>query len=203
MDVLDKIISFFNGKDTTPIWQQYANEKQGEIKSESGDLFVEYLCSEYKFRIGEFTHYIVSGGNSYEKKYMIGMVQFTNPNNFELSITPDDLFRKIGKVFKNNEIKIEHKGFDSKFYIKSNHEFKAITILKDKALLEKIISANPTLLEITKKEGLFNEHYPPEGKYMLYFAKQEKFKDINQLNFIHTLLSTFIENLKENCSIQN
>ena len=203
MDVLDKIILFFSGKDKTPIWQQFANEKQGELKSTSGDLFVEYPNLDYQFQIGEFTHYVTTGGKSYENKYMIGMVLFTNPNNFELSITPDDLFKKIGKIFKNNDIKIGHKDFDSKFYIKSNHEFKVKTILKDKALLEKITSANPTLLEITKEEGLFEEHRPPEGKYMLYFAKKERFKDINQLNFIHLLLSTFIENLKENCSIQN
>ena len=75
--------------------------------------------------------------------------------------------------------------------------------MKNKVLLEKITSANPTLLEITKEKGLFEEHRPPEGKHMLYFAKQERFKDINQLNFIHSLHSTFIENLKENCSIQN
>lgn len=203
MDLLDKIIVFFSGKDKTPIWQQFANEKQGKLKSTSGDLFVEYSYSDYKFQIGEFTHYVTTGGNSYEKKYMIGIVAFSNLNNFELSITPDDLFRKIGKIFKNNDINIGHKDFDNKFYIKSNHGFKAITILKDKALLEKIRSVNPTLLEITNDKGLFDEHRPPEGKYMLHFAKQEKFKDLNQLNFIHLLLSTFIENLKVNCSIQN
>lgn len=37
---------------------------------------------------------------------------------------------------------------------------------------------------------------------MLYFAKQEKFRDINKLNFIHLLLSTFIENLKKKLFIQ-
>lgn len=200
MELLDKIILFFSGKDKTPIWQQFANEKQGKLKSTSGDLFVNYLYSGYKFHIGEFTHYVTSTS---KKKYMIGIVLFTNPNNFEISIAPDDLFRKIGKIFKNNDINIGHKDFDNIFYIKSNHEFKAITILKDKALLEKIISANPTLLEITNDKGLFDEHRPPEGKYMLHFAKQEKFKDLNQLNFIHLLLSTFIENLKVNCSIQN
>jgi hypothetical protein len=203
MDFLDRIINFFNGKDKTPIWQQFANEKQGELKSSSGDLFVDYLYSDFKFRIGEFTHYVTSGGNSYEKKYMIGIVIFTNPNNFELSLSPDDLFAKLGKIFKNDDITIGNKSFDSMFYIKSNHKLKAITILKNKVLLEKITSANLTLLEITKEKGLFEEHCPPEGKYMLYFAKQEKFKDINQLNFIHLLCSTFIENLKENCSIQN
>jgi len=201
MDFLDRIIKFFSGKDKTPIWQQFANEKQGELKSSSGDLFVDYLYSDFKFRIGEFTHYVTSGGKSYEKKYIIGIVIFTNPANFELSITPDDLFAKIGKIFKNNDVTIGHKSFDSKFYIKSNHEFKAITILKDKTLLERIALANPTLLEITKEKGIFNEIAPP-GKYMLYCAKQERFRDINQLNSLHLLLATFIDNLKENCMIQ-
>lgn len=200
MDLLDKIIVFFRGKDKTPIWQRFANEKQGKLKSTSGDLFVNYLYSDYKFHIGEFTHYVTSTS---KKKYMIGMVLFTNPNNFELSIAPDDWFRKIVKIFKNNDIKIGHKDFDSKFYIKSNHDFKAVTLLKNKVLLDKIITANPILLEITDDTGLFNEHRPPEGKYMLHFAKQESLKDINQLNLIHLLLSTFVENLKENCLIQN
>ncbi len=201
MDFIDRIIKFFSGKDRTPIWQQFANEKQGELKSSSGDLFVDYLHSNFKFRIGEFTHYVTSGGNTYEKKYMIAIVIFTNPSNFELSISPDDLFAKIGKIFKNKDITIGHKSFDSKFYIKSNHEFKAKAILKDKVLLEKIALANPTLLEITNEKGMFDE-IAPSGKYMLYFAKQERFKDIDQLNFIHLLLTTLIDNLKETCSIQ-
>lgn len=201
MDFLDRIIKFFNGKDKTPIWQQFANKKQGELKSSSGDLFVDYLYSDFKFQIGEFTHYVTSGDKSYEDKYIIGIVLFTNPANFDLSITPDDLFAKIGKIFNNNDVTIGNKNFDSQFYIKSNHEFKAITILKDKVLLEKIALSNPTLLEITKGKGIFDEIAPP-GKYMLYFAKQEKLKDINQLNSLHLLLTTFIDNLKENCKIQ-
>ena len=203
MSFLNKIIEFFKGKDKTPMWQQFANEKHGELKSSSGDLFVDYLYSDFKFQIGEFTHYVTSGHNTYENKYLIGIVIFENSANFELSISPDDLFAKLGKLIKNEDIEIGNKTFDRKFLIKSNHKFKAVTILSDKALQEKITSANPTLLEITKANGLFDEHHPPEGKYMLYFAKQEKFNNINQLNFIHLLLSTFIENLKENCSIHN
>ena len=201
MDLLDKIINFFSGKDKTPIWQLFANEKFGELKSSSGDLFVEYLWSDFHFRIGESTHYVTSGGRTFEKKYMIGTVFFTNPSNFELSISPNDLFAKIGKIFKNCDITIGNKSFDSKFFIKSNHEFKAKSILKDKTILEKITLANPTLLEITNKKGIFDEIAPP-GKYMLYFAKTERFKDIDQLNLIHFLLANLIDNLKENCSIQ-
>lgn len=201
--MLNAIIEYFTGKDLMPIWEQFANEKHGKLKSTSGDLFVEYLHSNFKIQIGEFTHYVTSGGQTYESKYLIGILDFTNPDNFELSISPEDLLAKLGKLLKNEDIKIGNKNFDSKFLVKSNHEFKAVTVLRDKSLMEKIILANPTLLEITRNKGLFDEHRPPEGKFMLYFAKQEKFKEINQLNSIHLLLLTFIEKLKENFQIQN
>ena len=67
--------------------------------------------------------------------------------------------------------------------------------------MEKIKLANPNLLEITNGKGLFDE-IAPSGKYMLYYAKQENFKDINQLNLIHLLLANLIEKLREHCSIQ-
>lgn len=37
---------------------------------------------------------------------------------------------------------------------------------------------------------------------MLYFAKQERLKNLAQLNEIHSVLVSFIENLKVNCEIQ-
>ncbi len=203
MGFLDKIIAFFKRKDNMLLWQQFAQVKQGELKSSSGDLFVAYRYADFKFQIGAFTHYVTSGTNTYEYKYLIGIVLVTNPAHFELAISPDDLFAKMGKLFKNDEITIGNKSFDSKFLIKSNHKLKAITLLNHKALREIITAANPTLLEITKEQGLFAEHHPPEGQHMLYYAKQEKCKAINQLHLIHLLLATFIDNLKENGVIQN
>lgn len=201
MIILNKIIEFFNGKDLTFIWEQFAKEKQGKLKSTSGDLYVDYSYNNFNYKIANFTHYINSGGRSYEKKYMIGIVEFNNPTKLELCINQEDLFTRISDFFNKKDIVIGNNTFDSKFYIKSNNKFKAISILKDKTILEKIIAMNPTRLEITDKDGLFNE-VPKTGKYMLYYAKRERFKDVNQLNQIHNLLETFIDNLKTNYSIE-
>jgi hypothetical protein len=208
MDIITTFIQFltaitklFSRPNKTPIWQQFATQKQGTLKSSSGDLYVEYVHKGFNFHVGSYTHYVVSGKSSYENMYMIGIVTFTNSEHFELSLSPDDLFAKLGKLLKNDEITIGNHAFDRQFLIKSNHPFKAAALLNHKALLEKTMLAKPTLLEITIGKGLFEEHHPSQGKQMLYFAKQEKFKDVNQLENIHNLLNLYLEVLKMNFSI--
>ncbi len=200
MSVYKKIKEFILGKDIRYIWEQLATERNGILKSESGDLFIEYSHSDFYFKIKEHTHYITSGGKTYEKKYIIGIVQFVNTTKLELCITKEDMLTKILKMFNKKDISIKNKDFDTKYFLKSNYEYKATSILKNDNLLNKIISLNPDRLEITNKDGLFDE-IPNEGKHMLYFAKQGKLKTIDQLNQIHSLLNNFIEILKNNYSI--
>ena len=201
MSILKQVLEFIKGKDLTHLWEQFAKEKNGVVKTSSGDLYVEYPHSNFIFKIANYTHYINSGGKSYEKKYMIGIVEFFHPTQLEICITREDIFTRIGKLFKNKEIVVGNNEFDNKFYLKSNKELKAISVLKDKIIIEKIISMNPTRIEITNKDGLFGE-IPSKEKYMLYYAKQERFENINQFYQIDLLLTAFIINLKENCSIQ-
>lgn len=201
MFMLKQVLEFIKGKDLTHLWEQFAIEKNGVVASTSGDLYVEYPCSNFTYKIANYTHYIVSGGKSYKRKYMIGIVEFFLPTPLEICITKEDIFTRIGKYFKNKEIVVGNKAFDNMFYLKSNKELKAISILKDKILIEKMISMNPTSIEITNKDGLFGE-IPSKDKHMLYYAKQERFENINQLYQIDLLLTAFVKNLKENCSIQ-
>ena len=108
----------------------------------------------------------------------------------------------IVKIFDDIESfnKFNNKNFDTKYFLQSNHEYKAIAILKNETLMNQIISLQPDRLEIINDKGLFDE-LPEDGKYMLYYAKQEKLKTIDQLNLIHSTLSSFIEILKNNYSI--
>lgn len=131
---------------------------------------------------------------------MIGFVDFFNPIKLELCITQEDILTKIGKVFNRKDITINNKNFDTKYFLQSNHEYKAIAILKNETLMNQIISLQPDRLEIINDKGLFDE-LPEDGKYMLYYAKQEKLKTIEQINNIHFLLNNFIEILKDNYSI--
>ena len=128
---------------------------------------------------------------------MIGIVQFVNPTKIELCITKEDILTMFLKIFNKKDISTKNIDFDKKYFLKSNYGYKAISILKNDDLLNKIILLNPDRLEITNKDGLFDE-IPNEGKYMLYFAKQGKLKTIDQLNQIHSLLNNFIEILKNN-----
>jgi hypothetical protein len=202
MNIINTIITFFRGKDLTPMWQQFTDEKQGKLKSSSGDLYIEYLYSNFQFQLAEKTRYQTDGKQTTKQKYIVGIVCFTNPNNFELSISQDDLYAKIKKALKNNDIETGYKNFDDTFYIKSNHEFKAKSILLKKTVMEQLTAVNPSQLEITTEKGFFNE-VPPNGKYQLYFTKPEKVTNSKQLHIVHELLVTFIESLKGNCQIQN
>jgi hypothetical protein len=202
MNIINTIISFFIAKDSKPIWQQFTDEKQGQLISSNDDIYVNYLYDGFQFQLAEKTRYQTDGKQTTKQKYIVGIVFFTNPNNFQLSISQDGLYAKIKKALKNNDIETGYKNFDDKFYIKSNHEFKAKSILLKKTMMEQLIAVNPSQLEITTEKGFFNE-VPPNGKYQLYFAKPEKVTNSKQLHTVHELLVTFIETLKLNCQIQN
>lgn len=186
------------GKSSKPIWEEFAQQQNGILKSESGDLFVEYTYSNFIFKVKNYNYYLA--GSSYSDSYMVGMAEFEHPTQLELQIIKEDWFTDIISFLKNNEIKIGNNDFDKRFYITSNKELKAKTILKDQALLDKITLFNPVRIEISNKED-FGE-IPSKGKYMLYCTKHEKFKDLNQLNEIHSVLVSFIENLKKYSQIQ-
>lgn len=200
MSVYKKIKEFILGKDIRYICEQFATERNGILKSESGDLFVTYEHSGFRYNIANKTYYVTSGGRTFEKKYMIGIVEFFNPIKIELCITQEDILTKIGKVFNRKDITINNKDFDKKYFLQSNHEYKAIAILKNEILINQIITLQPDRLEIINDKGLFDE-LPEDGKYMLYYVKQEKLKTIEQLNNINFLLNNFIEILKDNYSI--
>ena len=200
MSIFKKIKEFIIGKDIRYIWEQFASERNGILQSESGDLFVTYQHSGFQYNIANKTYYVTSGGRTFEKKYMVGIVEFFNPIKLELCITQEDILTKIGKVFNRKDIKINNKDFDAKYFLLSNNEYKAIAILKNEILTNKIISLELDRLEIINSKGLFDE-LPKEGKYMLYYAKKEKLETIEQLNNIHFLLNNFIEILKDNYSI--
>ncbi|MGV3696928.1 hypothetical protein [Flavobacterium sp.] len=195
MAVLESIF----GKRQKPIWEEFAEQKNGVLKSESGDLFVEYKYLDFILKIKNYNYTVV--GSSYSESYMIGMAEFFHPTQLVLEITKEDWCTGIVKVFKNKGMKIGNSEFDKRFYITSNKELKARTVLNDKSLLEKIISFDPTRIEITNTGKFFGE-IPSKGKYILYCAKKEEFKDLKQLNEIHLVLVSFIENLKENCEIK-
>jgi hypothetical protein len=193
------IIKSILGKSQRPIWEEFAKQQNGILKSESGDLFVEYKYLNLILKVKNYNYSVAGSNNSVS--YMVGMTEFFHPTQLEFQVTKEDWFTSIIKFFKNKDIKVGNSDFDKRFYITSNKELKTITILKDKSLLEKIISFNPTRIEITNAGESFGE-IPSKGKYMLYCAKQEKLKDLAQLNEIHLVLVSFIENLKENYQIQ-
>ena len=192
------IIESIFGKSQDPIWEAFAMERNGILKSESGDLFVEYEHSNYIFKIKNY-NYTVSG-SGHTESFMVGMAEFLIPSPLELQITKEDWFASILKFFNNRDITIGHRSFDKQFVVTSSNDFKAIAVLKDKILLERIISFNPVRIEITKNPD-FGET-PSKGKDMLYCAKQERLQDLHQLSEIHALLVSFTESLEKVCQIQ-
>lgn len=196
MSLLKSII----GNGSEPIWEAFAKQKMGVLKSESGDLFVEYSHDDLTFKIGNFTHYSTSE-SVYNPTYMIGIVEFLNPTQFELCLTKEDLITKIRKRFTKKEINLGNRVFDDAFFIESNQGVTATTILRDEQLSREIAELKPTRIEITNKDGLFG-HAPSTGYYMLYYVKKESFRNLEQLNQLHSLLVSFIDTLKDHCSIK-
>lgn len=192
MKLIDSLSYIFENKKDISFWNDFTSLKKGKLKSKSGDLFVEYKYENINFKIGEYTHYITGHSKEYYFKY--GVIEISNETGYELTISKEDLFTKIKKIFNNEDIKINHSIFNKKYNIKSNKPLKTISLLNNKDLNNSIISFNPLRIEITKENGLFDEK-PINCNYMLYIIKEGKITNINQLTEIHDLIYNIFKKL--------
>ena len=98
MSILESIF----GKRQKPIWEEFAEQKNGVLKSESGDLFVEYKYLDFILKVKNYNYTVA--GSGYSDNYMVGMAEFFHPTQLALEITKEDWFTGIVKVFKNKEM---------------------------------------------------------------------------------------------------
>lgn len=195
-------------KDYESVWRQFASQNGGTYAPIISDRVV-IPYKNYTLTFDDYTHYTVVNQNSYESAFTRGIVEFTCSGNFAHSdsfpgkflITQQGFIENISKIFGAQDIQLGDKSFDKKFMVKGNDEAKVKTLLSDSSILKLIIQNKTLRLTITDEEGLFGEK-PKAGNMMLYYVLDEKIKQLNQLNTIHSLFVHILDSLEKNYSIK-
>ncbi len=200
MTILKTVYKYFFGKDSSLVWRQFAKENKGAYLPDS-EHNVEYTYKSYAVAFSSYTYYTVVGGNSYEKDYTRGIVEFFSPDNLKLTLTPQGIIDNIGKLFGSQDIIIGESQFDKKFMIKGNDEYKIQELFSDKSIQELLLELNVIRLEITNEGGLFDEKVKVNHS-MIYFVSEEKIKHIDQLNKLSKLFAELITALTKLNSIK-
>lgn len=201
MSLLQKILTFFKGKDYAFIWQEFALKHHGTYHSIPGDR-VEFNYKSIPITFDDCTNYTVSGPRSIQANYLRGMASFVAVQPFQLLITEQGILENVSNLFGSQDIRIGDPLFDSTFMIRSDDEAMAQLILSDPALRAQLQELKPARLEITTGDGLFGEK-PEAGKTMLYVAVEGVVQRVDSLLKFYDLFARMIDALSKNKTIQS
>jgi tetratricopeptide (TPR) repeat protein len=99
--------------------QQQANKRSGQVKR---NYFFEPYKLYFKNSGVNFIVYFTGGSGSISRKTIV-QIEWPYPNIISLFITPKNIFSKISKIFRQNNLSLGHEKFDSMFFINSDSEF--------------------------------------------------------------------------------
>ncbi|MBS1634929.1 MAG: hypothetical protein JST26_03335 [Bacteroidetes bacterium] len=193
MSIIKNIYKAISGKDYGPLWEKFAQERQGVYVPEGGDK-VQVFHNGFSVVIDAYTHYTTVGGVTREEEYTRVCTEFENPGGFWFSLAPQGIFETIGKMFGAQDIVVGDETFDKRFMIKGNDEALVQLLFADENFRKACMQQKVQRLELTEKEGLFGEKPAPE-KAMLYFLIEKEVTQLEELHEIYDFYSNLIDRL--------
>ena len=140
------------------------------------------------------THNVSNGKNSITYTRM--RVCFKNPNQFELKITKEGVFSKIGKALGMQDILIGDDVFDENYVIKSNDEMNTVRLFHNSTLKELIGLQKKMNLIISHKKHQFGTRCD-DGESVLSFMVPYVIKEssviLNLLKLFREMLNQLLE----------
>ena len=201
MSILQKILTFFKGKDYAFIWQEFALKHHATYHSIPGDR-VEFSYKSIPITFDDCTNYTVSGPSSMQANYLRGMASFVATQPFQLLVTEQGILENVSKLFGTQDIRIGDPIFDGSFMIRSIDEAMTQLILSDPALMAQLQELKPARWEITEGDGLFGEK-PEAGKTMLYVVVEGVVQRADSLVKFHELFARMLDALSKTKTIQS
>jgi hypothetical protein len=201
MNIFQKILTFFKGKDYAFIWQEFALKHHGTYHSIPGDR-VEFSYKSIPITFDHCSNYTVSGPRSMQANYLRGIASFVAAQPFHLLITEQGILEKVSKLFGSQDIRVGDPLFDGAFMIRSNDEAMTQMILSDPVLIAQLQELKPARLEITDGDGLFGEK-PEAGKTMLYVVVEGVVQHADSLVKFYELFARVLDALSKTKTIQS
>lgn len=171
MGLFRELYRTFFGKDYSVVWKQFAIERKGSYSAIPDDK-VQLSYKGFTLTIDAHTHYVSSGGNTYESYFLRGMVEFLPLGEYTLQLTQQGFFENVGKLFGMQDIRIGVSEVDRKFIIKSNDEVKTQLLFSDRKLTNIFETMKVLRIQVSDKTGLCDEKTSRRKFYVVCCAKR-------------------------------
>ncbi len=183
------------GSSKEDIWRKLADELHGKFidgKWSFDKVQVEHDC----WTITLDSYAVVTG------HVHIPMTRFrapfVNPEGFRFSITRQDMFTGLQKIFGMQDIEIGADEFDHDFVIQANDEPKIKLLLQKESIREKLKDEEFGSFEVIDDEGWFSStKYPADTDLVIYTTTGE----ITDKDRLKKLFELFAQTLDQLCAI--
>lgn len=176
------------------MWQDFSKETKGVFKegySWNSDS-VEITYKNWNIIFDNYT--LWSGKHSAVMTRIV--VPITLQNHFKFEIYNESIIREIENFFGAQDITIGYTEFDNAFTIKSNDEFKAKNILRNKTTREIIASQKNINILISDKKGIWGKQLP-ENEFELSYYADGKILDFEILKKLLELFKLLLNDMAE------
>ncbi|NUY82032.1 hypothetical protein HUK80_14095 [Flavobacterium sp. MAH-1] len=144
-----------------------------------------------------FDYYDLYSGK-FNQRFTRVFVPITSKDNFRFEIYNNGIIRSVEKLFGAQDVEIGIKGFDKKFILKANNEFKLKKLLQNPNLRSLIEKESEFNFQISNYKGIWEEK--TENLELSFFVQGE-IKSMEKLNSLLDIFKITLENLEENHSI--
>lgn len=153
-----------------------------------------YLVIPYKTWNIIFDYFVVSTGKS-AITYTRLRVALKNRNDFQLKLSKEGVFAKIGKALGSQDIEIGDESFDHDYVVKSNDELIATRILNHHEIKSRIDFHKSFHLDLIHKNQMGIKCI--EGESGLSFMTPQVIKDDQAIKKLFELFQMFLDVLVE------
>lgn len=188
------MINLFGNKEN--IWKNFSELTGGTFFSGRYGMSDRAIVNYKNWEIS-FDYYDLYSGK-FNQRFTRIFVPITSKDNFRFEIYNNGIIRSVEKFFGAQDVEIGIKGFDKKFILKANNEFKLKKLLQNSNLRSSIEKESEFNFQISNYKGIWEEK--TENLELSFFVKGE-IKSIEKLRSLLDIFKITLENLEENHSI--
>jgi hypothetical protein len=121
---------------------------------------------------------------------------YVNPHGFRFSVTPQNFFSAIGKVFGMRDIEVGDRAFDDAWVIQGADEARVRQFLAEPTIRDLLRAAGPVSFEVQDDRGWFGQKFP-DGVDELVLTTRGLVTDLPRLKVFFALFAVTLDRLVE------
>jgi len=179
-----------NTEDKTSIWKEFSIQTNGTFKEGYSWHSDSVEITHKKWTI-IFDNYTLWSGK-YSSKMTRIIVPISLKDNFRFEIYPEELIRKIEKIFGVQDIEIGYPEFDKAFIVKSNNEFKIKSLLRNANIRNLLLEQKNLNIQLSNQNGIWEQ---PKNQFELSYYIDGEIHNVANLIKLLELFKIILDEL--------